>query len=75
MTPTHRRYVLRHGRGSLFSSFLAAERLSFPMETLAVVHAATEREAQERADLVRQSFAAAGKGYLPGPEPRLARVA
>lgn len=75
MTPSHTRYILRHGRGSLFSSFLAAEQLSFPMETLAVVHAPTEGEVEERADLVRQSFAAAGKGYLPGPEPRLARVA
>jgi hypothetical protein len=72
---THNRYVLKHRRGGIFSSVLAAERLGFAMETLAVVHAPTEREARERAELVRQSFAAAGKGYLPGPQRMLARVA
>ena len=72
---THTRYVLKHRRGSIFSSLLAAERLSFAMETLAVVHAPTDREARERAELVRESFAAAGKGYLPGPPRPLQRVA
>ena len=72
---THTRYVLKHPRGSIFASIRAAERLTFVMETLAVVHASSDREARERAELVRQSFAAAGKGYLPGPEPALARVA
>jgi hypothetical protein len=72
---THNRYVLKHRRGGIFSSILAADQLSFAMETLAVVHAATEREAHERAELVRQSFAAAGKGYLPGPQRTLAQVA
>ena len=72
---THIRYVLKHPRGSIFASILAAERLAFVMETLAVVHAASDREARERAELVRRSFAAAGKGYLPGPEPALPRVA
>lgn len=72
---THTRYILRHRRGSIFSSILAAERLGFPMETLAVVHASTEPEVRERAELVREGFAGAGKGYLPGPEHRLARVA
>lgn len=71
----HKRYILKHRRGSIFSSILAAERLGFPMETLAVVHAATEREVRERAELVRESFAGAGKGYLPGPERALLRVA
>lgn len=72
----HTRFVLRHpGRGSLFSSRIPAAELTFPMETLAVVHGATEIEARERADLVRRSIAAAGKGYLPGPEIELARVA
>lgn len=71
----HTRFVLRHARGSIFSSVLAAEELGFSMETLAVVHAATEREANERAELVRESFAGAGKGYLPGPERNLPRVA
>jgi hypothetical protein len=72
----HIRFVLRHpGRGSLFASRLPADTLGFPMETLAVVHAATETEARERAELVRRSIAAAGKGYLPGPEIELARVA
>ncbi len=69
------RYVLRHPRGSIFSSILAAHDLTFTMETLAVVHAATEHEVIERAELVCESFAGAGKGYLPGPERRLARVA
>ena len=69
------RYVLRHRRGSLFVSKLAPERLSFPMETLAVVHGSTVAEATERAELVRRSIAAAGRGYLPGPEIELARVA
>jgi hypothetical protein len=45
------------------------------METLAVVHGRSDREARERAELVRRSFAAAGKGYLPGPEKALPRVA
>ena len=71
----HTRYVLRHRRGSLFASKIPADRLSFPMETLAVVHGATAAEAGERADLVRRSIAAAGRGYLPGPEIELARVA
>ena len=71
----HTRYVLRHTRGSIFSSILPAAELTFSMETLAVVHAATEREVMERAELVRESFAGAGKGYLPGPERPLARVA
>jgi hypothetical protein len=71
----HTRHVLRHSRGSIFSSVLAAEELSFSMETLAVVHARTEKEVIERAELVREGFAGAGKGYLPGPERRLARVA
>ena len=35
----------------------------------------SDREARERAELVRRSFAAAGKGYLPGPEKALPRVA
>ena len=72
---THTRYILRHRRGSIFSSILSAERLGFAMETLAVVHAANDREARERAELVRESFAGAGKGYLPGPERPLPRVA
>lgn len=71
----HTRYVLRHARGSIFSSSLPANGLGFTMETLAVVHASTEREVRERAELVRESFAGAGKGYLPGPERTLARVA
>lgn len=71
----HTRYVLKHRRGSIFSSVLAAENLGFTMETLAVVHALSEREVRERAELVRASFAAAAKGYLPGSEPPLARVA
>jgi hypothetical protein len=71
----HTRYVLRHARGSIFSSILAADQLTFSMETLAVVHAGTEREVVERAALVRESFAGAGKGYLPGPERSFARVA
>jgi hypothetical protein len=72
---THTRYILRHRRGSIFSSILSAERLGFAMETLAVVHAASDGEARERAELVRESFAGAGKGYLPGPERSLPRVA
>jgi hypothetical protein len=72
---THTRYVLRHPRGAIFASILAAERLNFRMETLAVVHGANDREARERAELVRRSFAAAGKGYLPGPAQLLPRVA
>jgi hypothetical protein len=72
---THTRYILRHRRGSIFSSILAAEGLGFAMETLAVVHAASDGEVRERAELVRESFAGAGKGYLPGPERRLPRVA
>ena len=72
---THTRYILKHRRGSIFASILAPGRLTFPMEMLAVVHAASEREVQERADLVRESFAAAGKGYLPGPECALRQVA
>lgn len=72
---THTRYILKHRRGSIFSSILAAERLGFAMETLAVVHASTEDEVRERAGLVLEGFAGAGKGYLPGPERRLARVA
>lgn len=71
----HTRYVLRHARGSIFSSILPANGLGFAMETLAVVHASTEREARERAELVRESFAGAGQGYLPGPERTFARVA
>lgn len=71
----HTRYVLRHSRGSIFSSILAARELSFSMETLAVVHAETEREVIERAELVREGFAGAGKGYLPGLERSLRRVA
>lgn len=71
----HTRYILRHSRGSLFASILPASRLGFAMETLAVVHAATEVELRERAELVRESFAAAGKGYIPGPERSFARVA
>jgi hypothetical protein len=72
---SHTRYILRHPRGSIFASILASEQLTFAMETLAVVHAPTDHEAAERAELVRQSFAGAGKGYLPGPSPDLARVA
>lgn len=72
---TQTRYILRHQRGSIFSSIVAPERLSFPMETLAIVHAPSERELRERADLVRESFAGAGQGYLPGPQRELPRVA
>jgi hypothetical protein len=72
---THTRYVLRHRRGSIFSSRLAAERLGFAMETLAVVHAASDGEVRQRAEMVRERFAAAGKGYLPGAERQLFRVA
>lgn len=71
----HTRYILRHPRGSIFASRLAAAALGFPMEVLAAVHAPTEREVLERAELVRQSFAAAGKGYRPGAEKPLPRVA
>jgi hypothetical protein len=72
---THTRFVLKHPRGAIFASILPAERLNFTMETLAVVHGRSDREARERAELVRRSFAAAGKGYLPGPEKALPRVA
>jgi hypothetical protein len=72
---THSRYVLKHPRGAIFASIFAAERLNFAMETLAVVNGANDREARERAELVRRSFAAAGKGYLPGSEQVLPRVA
>jgi hypothetical protein len=74
MTP-HTRYILKHRRGSMFSSILPAERLGFAMETLAVVHASSEGEVRARARLVLEGFAGAGTGYLPGPEHRLARVA
>jgi len=73
--PTYTRHILKHPRGAIFTSILAADRLTFAMETLAVVHGGSAREARERADLVRRSFAAAGKGYLPGREQALRRVA
>jgi hypothetical protein len=72
---THTRYILKHRRGSMFSSVLPAEQLGFPMETLAVVHASSEDEVRDRAGLVLERFAGAGKGVLPGPERRLAHVA
>jgi hypothetical protein len=71
----HTRYVLRHARGSLFASRLAPTSLGFSMETLAVVDGATETETADRAELVRQAIAAAGRGYVPGRLPALARVA
>ena len=72
---TYTRHVLKHPRGAIFASILAANRLNFAMETLAIVHGGSDREARERAEFVRRSFAAAGKGYLPGEEHALPRVA